>query len=99
MTMKSFLSGAFVLVSALLCGFLTGGFLGTRVFGGVGMGWDRLADALGGMAVGLICATVLSVLLILYLDIRRRWIAGAVLLALSVLAWVLLRVVPIPPMV
>jgi hypothetical protein len=62
------------------------------------MGWDRLADALGGMGVGLVCAAVLSVLLIRFLDTRRRWIAGAILIAGAVLAWVLLRAVPVPPM-
>ncbi len=47
MNLKSSLSGLFLILSALLFGFMSGGVVGSRVFGRSGMGWDRLADALG----------------------------------------------------
>ncbi len=95
---KAVTSGAFLILSAVLFGFMSGGFLGSRVFGGSGMGWDRLADALGGMMVGILVSTVASVFLLLHLDTRKRWIAGALFIAGALLALILLRVIPLAPM-
>ncbi len=75
--------------SGLLCtfgltvlGLSAGALLGGRVFGGGGMGWDQLADALGGAAIGIVSGLVLSVWAIRQLPVLKQvWLglgAGAV---------------------
>jgi len=98
MNVKSIASGTVLVLTSLVFGFLTGGFLGGRVFGRTGMGWDRLADALGGMALGLIGAVIMSTVLVMKLDTGKRWIASVLFICGAVLMVILLRVVPMAPM-
>lgn len=98
MTKNQMGSGVFLVISAIVFGFLSGGLVGSRVFGRTGMGWDRLADALGGMAVGILVSILVSVLLLRTVDTRKLWIASGLFILGAILSWVLLRVVPMAPM-
>jgi hypothetical protein len=98
MNWKSILSGTVLVLTTLLFGFLFGGFIGGRVFGQDGMGWDRLADALGGMFLGVFGAVIVATVLVMKFDNLKRWIASAVFLAGIVVMMILFRVVPTAPM-
>ena len=59
----------------MLFGFILGGLLGGRVLSG-GMGWDRLANALGGMGLGLLGAIFFALFFISRLSFRARILSG-----------------------
>ena len=74
----SWISAAILLVALVLFGFIVGGLVATRVVGMSGMGWDRLADTLGGLMVGGalgIAAWVLAVWF--FAPAGRFWLTGA----------------------
>lgn len=73
----SWLSAALLLGALLLFGVLGGGLVATRVIGTSGMGWDRLADTLGGMLVGGVLGVVAGVVGVLRLSANGRfWLTG-----------------------
>lgn len=78
--MKSWLSGAFLLIALLGFGFIFGGLFATRILTTSGMGFDQIADALGGFAVGAFVALVAGVLLLRKLGTLPRVVVGAVAL-------------------
>ncbi len=86
------------LAAILLVGFagLSGALLGglfVRFFvPQTGMGWDRLADALGGLMVGGLLGIVAGAVLAALLSARRRMQAAAGFAALAVATFVVLAV-------
>lgn len=81
-------SGLLCVLGLAALGFFLGGFLGGRVFGGGGMGWDQIADTLGGVAVGLVAGLGASVWAIRGLSPSRQVAlgVGGLLLAAGVFA-------------
>lgn len=73
----SWLSGALLLAALLLLGVLTGGLVATRVIGTSGMGWDQIADTLGGVLAGAALGLAAGVVAVLKLGSSGRlWLAG-----------------------
>ncbi len=86
------LSALYFVVASTLLGLLVGGFFG-KVFGTKSaMGWDQLADFLGGVMLGGVVALVVSAVFVGRLRPRRRMIIGSVFLLLLVAVVVALRV-------
>jgi hypothetical protein len=83
MQLKRIASGFFFVIVSVFFGFLLGGFLGGTVFSGGGMGWDRLADTLGGMMLGVLITLIGSLVLVRRLDSRKRLVIGIALLVAS----------------
>ena len=98
MQVKQVAGRGFMILTVLLFGFMLGGFLGGRVFGGDGMGWDRLADALGGMMLGVIIALVVGIVAARTLTLRQCLMGAGAALAATVLLVLLIRVYPSKPM-
>jgi hypothetical protein len=74
----SWLSGALLLAALLFFGVLTGGLVATRVIGTSGMGWDRLADTLGGVLAGGALGLVAGIVGVLKVGSSGRfWLAGS----------------------
>jgi hypothetical protein len=73
----------------VLLGFLSGGLVATRIIGTSGMGWDRLADTLGGLLVGGALGAVAWLVTVRRLDAagRLRMAGAAVLGGLGVVAY------------
>lgn len=63
-------AAALCLLGLVALGFAAGGFLGGRVFGGGEVGWDALANALGGAMIGIAAAIVVFVVLVGRLTMR-----------------------------
>ena len=99
MTSKTtrFFSGTAVVAMAVLCGFLAGGFIASRL-STTGMGWDRLADTLGGMMVGVVAGVILGAVLVVRLGVRGRMVAAGFLAAGAVVTILAFRLVPAPKM-
>jgi hypothetical protein len=85
MALKEAGASLFFMTAGVIFGFVSGGFLGARVFGGGGMGWDQLADALGGMMLGVLFSFVLLLMLVRRLTLRQRFLWAAAFLAGSAL--------------
>ena len=67
-----------LLVALVVLGFIAGGLVATRIIGSSGMGWDQIADALGGVVVGSalgIAAWIVAVRLLG--SAGRLWLTGA----------------------
>lgn len=65
----------FILGTIFWC-IIVGGFLGGRVFTSPGeMGWDALANALGGMMLGGVLGLIISVILAIFLKGRAMLVA------------------------
>jgi hypothetical protein len=79
--LASWSSAAVLLVALLLLGVVAGAFVATRVLATSDMGWDQIADALGGAMVG--CVTALVVWVVAVRSLRPR---GRVVLAACALA-------------
>lgn len=86
----------------LLTGALSGSVLGilfVKLFvPRKAMGWDGIADALGGLMLGGLIGLVVSIVLIRMISVRHRLIAAAIecVLVLIVIAGVLLTQEPKP---
>ena len=78
---------------AILLLVISGGFLGMTLGGlyvkwfvpKTGMGWDQLADLLGGLMVGGLLGITAGIGLFLFLPQRRRLVAGAAMAVGSIL--------------
>lgn len=85
-------SGLYFIVTTTLFGFLIGGFLG-KVFGSKSaMGWDQLADFLGGVMLGGLVALAGAVVVVRRMEPTKRMIVGTVFVLLIAVAVVVLRV-------
>jgi hypothetical protein len=72
------LSAAVLLVALVLFGFIAGGLVATRVIGTSEMGWDEIADTLGGLMVGgALSVAAWLVALRLLGSAGRLWMTGA----------------------
>jgi hypothetical protein len=83
-------AAALALLGFLALGFMLGGLVGGRLLGS-GMGVDRLADAIGGAAIGLLCGLGGAILSIRRLAPRSTALAGAAALALAAITFAILR--------
>jgi hypothetical protein len=62
--MRSFLSSAFLVITLVLFGFIFGGLFATRIMTTGGMGFDQIADALGGYTIGSAVALIAAIVLL-----------------------------------
>ena len=86
------MTGLYFVVTTTLLGLLVGGFFG-KVFGSKSaMGWDQLADFLGGVMLGGVIALAVSSVVVGRLQPRRRMIVGTAFLLMIVAVIVALRV-------
>jgi hypothetical protein len=70
---------------AAVAGALLGGLYVRLFVPKTGMGWDQLADALGGLMLGGLLGFAVGVALCFFLKARRRWWVAVALCGLSVL--------------
>ena len=83
---KRILTGLYYVVMAFLLGITVGALAASTVFASKSdMGWDQLANFLGGVMVGGVAGLVVSVLTLMRLDDRRRMIYGSAFFVVSVL--------------
>lgn len=83
-TLTGFISGFLLVVFGGVCGAVLG-LLFVRLFvPRTGMGWDQLADALGGLMVGGLLGLVAGGVLIFLLGTRGRFLAAGVLLVVAI---------------
>ena len=92
--MKSWLSGALILISLTFFGLVFGALVATRILTPGGMGFDQIADALGGAIVGGIIALVAGVALIRRLSASSRVLVALLAIAASGGAVFYLRATP-----
>jgi hypothetical protein len=85
------LAGAMLLLTLVLSGAIVGGLVATRIIGTSGMGWDRLADTLGGLMAGGALGVAMWVVAILTLQApaRRRLMGIAVAAGAGAMVYVL----------
>lgn len=91
---KGIVSAVVLFLCLLPFGLLAGGFVATRLLPMTGMGWDQLADALGGFMVGTLAAVVLGAVLVWRLGVKGRLIAAGLALIASGGMLFLLKTVP-----
>ena len=77
----------------VVLGFLAGGLLATRVFSPDAMGWDALANALGGFMIGSAGGLLVGIGAAFLLDARRRWQVTLVLGGVALVALLVIRIV------
>lgn len=79
---SSWATGAVYLIALVGLGFVLGGTVATRLFPSGGMGWDQIANALGGVLVGVIVSAVVGAITVVRLSPRARLLlAGAAVAA------------------
>ncbi len=94
MKWKQIASGGFFALGMLCLGFTTGGVVGSRMSSPGGMGWDHLADMLGGMMVGVIVSVVLAGAIVGRLSPRQRVVTAVVCVLLSSLVLTFFQRIP-----
>ena len=72
-----------VLVLGGVSGALLGGLFVRLFVPKTGMGWDQIADALGGLMLGGLLGLVAGGVLVFFLDVRRRFMTTVALLVIS----------------
>lgn len=84
-----FAAGVLYTTGLISAGLMLGALLGTRVFGRSDMGWDQLANGLGGAALGALAGLVIAVLTLRRFQLGRQiwagvgaWVLGAAILVL-----------------
>ncbi|MEM7049494.1 MAG: hypothetical protein AAF604_07545 [Acidobacteriota bacterium] len=96
-TLSQVLSALVLVPLGGLFGMLVGGLFVRLFVPRRGMGWDQLADFLGGVMVGGLVGLVLALVLCFYLTARSRWwTAGALLLAGALIVLTLRVLSPAP---
>lgn len=93
---SSVLTAVLLAPALLLLGVLVGGFVATRVFPTSGMGWDGIANALGGVIGGCLVASVVWVLAIVTLGPRGRVALIGIAIVGSTAMWMYLQATPPP---
>ncbi|MEZ5488886.1 MAG: hypothetical protein R3F50_01035 [Gammaproteobacteria bacterium] len=92
--MKSWLSGAILLMALLFFGVIFGALVATRIMSSGGMGFDQLADALGGFIVGGALGLLAAIVLIRRLSPSKRLIVALIAIAGSFASVLYLRATP-----
>ena len=87
------LPGLALVASLPLLTAVAGGIIGSTLLGGGGMGWDELADFLGGMMVGGVLGLVAAVVLARTLQLRtlNRVAGGTCVAALLLVIWMAIK--------
>lgn len=88
------LAGGCFVVSLPMLGLVAGVLVATRVLTTSAMGWDQLADALGGGIVGALLGLVTGALLVRRLGTRRRLVLALLALAGALLCLLYVRATP-----
>jgi hypothetical protein len=83
-TLAVVVSGLLLVLCTGACGATLGGLYVRLFVPRTGMGWDQLADTLGGLMLGGLIGLVAGGVLAAILDTRRRWLAAAAFLAVAV---------------
>lgn len=96
MKWKQIGSGAAFAIGMLYLGFATGGVIGSRMTSPGGMGWDRLADMLGGMMIGVVIAVGATGAMVTRLTPRQRMIAAGICIVLSSVVLTFMQRMPGP---
>ena len=82
----------YYIVTSLLLGFMLGGFLGTKLFAKESdMGWDQLANFMGGVMVGVVAAAAVTAFTVRNVAPKKRMILGSAFLAGAAILVVVLR--------
>ena len=84
-------TGCLFLAALAGCGFVVGVAVATRLLSTSGMGWDQLADALGGGLAGGVLGLVAGALSVRRASRRLRLILALAFLVAAALCLVLLR--------
>jgi hypothetical protein len=92
--MKSKLASAFLLITLLIFGFIFGAMVATRIMTTSGMGFDQLADALGGMMIGSLGGLVVGIVLMRRLTPASKLVVGLLAIAVTVGTILYLRATP-----
>lgn len=90
----SIASASALLITTLFAGMFSGVLISTRIMQTSQMGWDQLADFVGGAFFGVIIGVGLGILILWRATIRNRWIATVVALLLAGLGLLLLQHLP-----
>jgi hypothetical protein len=70
------MSGVVFVLGVSFLGFAAGGFVGGRLLGSGGTGFDALADVLGGVTIGTAVALIAALFLVRSLSTRARLLVG-----------------------
>jgi hypothetical protein len=82
-SLSGVLSALLLPLVAAVAGALAGGLYVRLFVPKTGMGWDQLADMLGGLMLGGLLGLVAGVALCFFLTARQRWAGAGLLLMLS----------------
>jgi hypothetical protein len=93
-SLPGWLTAACVLAGLVFLGMIAGALVATRVMTVSGMGWDQIADTLGGLMVGGAVGLVAGLVAVRMLDARGRLAATAGALLASVAAAMYLQATP-----
>ena len=85
-TVAGVLASATVITAVAVTGALLGLLFVALFVPKTGMGWDQMADALGGLMVGGVLGVVVGIVLAVALDVRRKLIAAGVCILIAGLA-------------
>ena len=89
------LSAAVLLIALVGFGFIAGGLVATRIIGTSGMGWDQIADTLGGLAIGVVLAVAAWIVAVRTVGpAGRLWMSGAAVVGCVIASIYLLSVPP-----
>lgn len=90
---KNILAGLYFIVMFVLLGLTVGGVLGSTIFASESdMGWDQLANFLGGVMVGGVASLAVAAFTVSRIDARRRLVYGSAFLVAVVLIVAALRI-------
>ncbi len=92
---KALGAGAIFLISLAFLGMIVGGLVATRVFYSSNMGWDQIADAIGGSFVGILAALIIGAIIVGRISNRVRLIGTGIALIVAALGIVYLRSTPV----
>jgi hypothetical protein len=79
--MKSWFSAAALLIALIIFGFIFGATVATRIMTTGGMGFDQIADALGGVMIGALAGLLAGIILIRQLSPPIRLVVTFIAIA------------------
>jgi hypothetical protein len=82
-TVAGVLTSVVVIAAAAVAGAFLGLLFVALFVPKTGMGWDQIADALGGLMLGGLIGIGLGIALAVTLDVRRKLIATAICIAIA----------------